>query len=80
MTSADNKYVIAMVTDVGQLKDKSFNQGTWINLSFLITPRCKETDSGVTPGFRDAVTVLYPILHHKATRKTRRIGDVLWPM
>ncbi len=29
MTSADNKYVIAMVTDVGQLKDKSFNQGTW---------------------------------------------------
>ena len=29
MTSADGKYVIAMVTDVGQLKDKSFNQGTW---------------------------------------------------
>ena len=29
MTSADNKYLIAMVTDVGQLKDKSFNQGTW---------------------------------------------------
>lgn len=29
MTSADNKYTIAMVTDVGQLKDKSFNQGTW---------------------------------------------------
>ncbi len=29
MTSEDNKYVIAMVTDVGQLKDKSFNQGTW---------------------------------------------------
>ena len=29
MTSDDNKYVIAMVTDVGQLKDKSFNQGTW---------------------------------------------------
>ena len=29
MTSSDNKYVIAMVTDVGQLKDKSFNQGTW---------------------------------------------------
>lgn len=27
--SKDGKYVIAMVTDVGQLKDKSFNQGTW---------------------------------------------------
>ena len=29
MTSADNKYQIAFVTDIGQLKDKSFNQGTW---------------------------------------------------
>ena len=29
MTSADNKYEIAFVTDVGQLKDKSFNQGTY---------------------------------------------------
>ncbi len=29
MTSEDNKYQIAFVTDVGQLKDKSFNQGTW---------------------------------------------------
>lgn len=29
MTSSDGKYAIAMVTDVGQLKDKSFNQGTW---------------------------------------------------
>ena len=28
MTSADGKYEIAFVTDVGQLKDKSFNQGT----------------------------------------------------
>ncbi len=27
--SADGKYEIAFVTDVGQLKDKSFNQGTW---------------------------------------------------
>ena len=26
---ADNKYEIAMVTDVGALMDKSFNQGTW---------------------------------------------------
>ena len=29
MTSADGTYQIAFVTDVGQLKDKSFNQGTW---------------------------------------------------
>ena len=27
--AADNKYEIAMVTDVGALMDKSFNQGTW---------------------------------------------------
>ncbi len=29
MTSEDGKYEIAFVTDVGSLKDKSFNQGTW---------------------------------------------------
>ena len=29
MTAEDGKYQIAFVTDVGQLKDKSFNQGTW---------------------------------------------------
>jgi basic membrane protein A len=29
MTSADGKYEVAFVTDVGQLKDKSFNQGTY---------------------------------------------------
>ena len=29
VTSPDGKYEIAFVTDVGQLKDKSFNQGTW---------------------------------------------------
>lgn len=29
MTSADLKYEVAFVTDVGQLKDKSFNQGTY---------------------------------------------------
>ena len=29
MTSADGKYQVAFVTDVGQLKDQSFNQGTW---------------------------------------------------
>ena len=29
MTSANGKYQVAFVTDVGQLKDKSFNQGTF---------------------------------------------------
>ena len=29
MTSKDGKYEVAFVTDVGQLKDKSFNQGTF---------------------------------------------------
>ena len=29
MTSADGTYELAFVTDVGQLKDKSFNPGTW---------------------------------------------------
>ena len=29
MTSEDGKYEVAFVTDVGQLKDKSFNQGTF---------------------------------------------------
>ena len=28
-TSADGKYEVAFITDVGQLKDKSFNQGTY---------------------------------------------------
>lgn len=29
MTAEDGQYVVTMVTDVGQLKDKSFNEGTW---------------------------------------------------
>lgn len=29
MTSEDGKYEVAFVTDVGSLKDKSFNEGTW---------------------------------------------------
>ena len=29
MTSKDGKYEVAFITDVGQLKDKSFNQGTF---------------------------------------------------
>ena len=29
MTAEDGKYQVAFITDVGQLMDKSFNQGTW---------------------------------------------------
>jgi len=29
MTSSDGKYEVAFVTDIGQLKDHSFNEGTW---------------------------------------------------
>ncbi len=29
MTAENGQYVVAMVTDVGQLKDQSFNEGTW---------------------------------------------------
>lgn len=32
MTSSDGKYELAFVTDLGQLLDKSFNQGTWEGL------------------------------------------------
>lgn len=32
MTSADGRYELAFVTDLGQLLDKSFNQGTWEGL------------------------------------------------
>ena len=35
MTSKDGKYEIAMVTNVGRLKDKSFNQGTWDGVKLL---------------------------------------------
>lgn len=35
MTSKDGKYEIAMVTNVGRLKDKSFNQGTWDGVKTL---------------------------------------------
>ena len=29
MTSSDGKYEVAFITDVGQLKDKSFNKGNY---------------------------------------------------
>ena len=37
MTSADGKYEVAFVTDVGQLKDKSFNQGTYDGVKTFAT-------------------------------------------
>lgn len=37
MTSADGKYEIAFVTDVGQLKDQSFNQGTFDGCKLFAT-------------------------------------------
>ena len=41
MTSADGKYTIAFVTDVGQLLDKSFNQGTWEGVKRYATENSK---------------------------------------
>ena len=32
MSTEDSKYEIAFITDIGQLLDKSFNQGTWEGL------------------------------------------------
>ena len=37
MTSEDGKYQVAFVTDVGQLKDKSFNQGTFDGVKLYAT-------------------------------------------
>ncbi|MBQ8201885.1 MAG: BMP family ABC transporter substrate-binding protein [Clostridia bacterium] len=37
VTAEDGKYEIAFVTDVGQLKDKSFNQGTWNGVKLYAT-------------------------------------------
>lgn len=39
--SKDGKYEIAFVTDVGMLKDKSFNQGTWEGLKKYATDNAK---------------------------------------
>ncbi len=41
MTSEDGTYQIAFVTDVGQLKDKSFNQGTWEGVKRYATENSK---------------------------------------
>ena len=41
MTSADSKYQVAFVTDVGQLKDKSFNQGTWNGVKLYASQNSK---------------------------------------
>ena len=41
MTSSDGKYEIAFVTDVGQLKDQSFNQGTYDGVKLFATANGK---------------------------------------
>ena len=41
MTSSDGKYQIALVTDVGQLKDGSFNEGTWNGVKLAATQNGK---------------------------------------
>jgi len=41
MESTNGKYQIAFVTDIGQLKDKSFNQGTWEGLKRFASENSK---------------------------------------
>ena len=41
MTSADGKYQIAFITDVGQLKDKGFNQGTYDGVKLFAAANSK---------------------------------------
>ena len=55
MTSADGKYQIAFVTDVGQLLDKSFNQGTWEGVKRYATENDK-TYKYYQPANGDAAT------------------------
>lgn len=55
MTSADGKYEIAFVTDVGVLKDKSFNQGTWEGVKKYATDN-KKSYKYYQPANGDAAT------------------------
>ncbi len=41
VTSPDGKYQVAFITDVGQLKDKSFNQGTYDGVKLYATANGK---------------------------------------
>lgn len=41
MTSSDGKYQVAFVTDVGDLKDKSFNQGTYDGVKLYASANSK---------------------------------------
>ncbi len=54
-TSSDGKYEIAFVTDVGQLKDKSFNQGTWEGVKKYASDN-KKTYKYYQPANGDAAT------------------------
>lgn len=55
MTSDDGTYEIAFVTDVGVLKDKSFNQGTWEGVKKYATDNDK-TYKYYQPANGDAAT------------------------
>ena len=49
MTSSDGKYQVAFVTDVGDLKDKSFNQGTYDGVKLYANANSKSyKDNGQT--------------------------------
>ena len=50
MTSSDGKYEVAFVTDVGQLKDKSFNQGTWNGVKLYASQNDKSMKAAVDGG------------------------------
>ena len=55
MTSEDGKYEIAFVTDVGQLKDKSFNQGTFDGVT-LYAANNKLSYKAYQPANKDQAT------------------------
>ena len=55
MTSADSKYQVAFIADVGQLKDKSFNQGTYDGVKLFAAGNDK-TYKYYTPANGDQAT------------------------
>ena len=62
MTAEDGKYELAFVTDVGQLKDKSFNQGTWNGVKAYAAPTACPTStiSPPTATRRPTMTAMTP--------------------
>ena len=49
MTSEDGTYQVAFITDVGQLKDKSFNQGTYDGVKLYASANNKSYKHSLTP-------------------------------